>query len=43
MDSNKIEDLNDVLAHSSYLIKFLAYYCKFYILFLANKDSDLNA
>lgn len=33
MDSNKIEDLNDILAHSSYLIKFLAYYCKFYFWF----------
>jgi len=26
MDSNKIDDVNDVISHTSYLLKFLAYY-----------------
>ena len=26
MDSNKIEDVDDVVGHCSYLLKFLTYY-----------------
>ena len=45
MDSNKIDDVNDVISHCSYLLKFLSYYRLIFVfqLILIILDTNLNA